>query len=227
MKTTLEKFKILTSNDNYLFHIHTNYTDGLNSIDDYFCYASKNKFKTIVFTEHVRKKISYNFDDYCSEIRRIENKFENVNAIVGVESKIFPDGSVDIPDSILPMIDLLCFACHSFPDDIDLYAEAFKKVFVDAKWKSFIRVWVHPGRFLQRIGLLKHNIDIFQGLLNTAIDQGVFIENNLKQVILLRNIIESIPSECQVVGYDAHSVSELEAQKRMLSEVVNVSKNTY
>ena len=216
MRITLEKFKDLTSNENYLFHLHTNYTDGLNSIEDYFRYASKNKFETIVFTEHVRKKISYNFEDYFSEIRRTETKFENVNAIVGVESKIFPDGSIDIPDSILPMIDLLCFACHSFPDDITLYEEAFKEVFVDAKWKSFIRVWVHPGRYLQRIGLTKHNTDIFHGLLNTAVGEGVFIENNLKQVVLLRNIIESIPSESLVVGHDAHSVSELEAHKLMV-----------
>ena len=217
MRITQEKFKALTSTDNYLFHLHTNYTDGLNSIEDYFRYASKNKFETIVFTEHVRKKISYNFEDYFSEIRRTETKFENVNAIVGVESKIFPDGSIDIPESILPMIDLLCFACHSFPDDITLYEEAFKEVFVDAKWKSFIRVWVHPGRYLQRIGLTKHNTDIFHGLLNTAVGEGVFIENNLKQVVLLRNIIESIPSESLVVGHDAHSVSELEAHKLMVS----------
>jgi len=217
MRITQEKFKALTSTDNYLFHLHTNYTDGLNSIEDYFRYASKNKFETIVFTEHVRKKISYNFEDYFSEIRRTETKFENVNAIVGVESKIFPDGSIDIPDSILPMIDLLCFACHSFPDDITLYEEAFKEVFVDAKWKSFIRVWVHPGRYLQRIGLTKHNTDIFHGLLNTAVDEGVYIENNLKQVVLLRNIIESIPSESLVVGHDAHSVSELEAHKLIVS----------
>ncbi len=212
MRITQEKFKALTSNDRYLFHLHTNYTDGLNSIEDYFCYASQNKFKTIVFTEHVRKNISYNFDDYYSEIKRVENKFKTINAIVGVESKILPDGNIDIPVSILPKIDLLCFACHSFPDDINLYAEAFEKVFVDTKWKSFIRAWVHPGRFLQRIGLSRHNIDILHSLLNTAVGEGVFIENNSKQETLIRDIIRSMPSEYQVVGQDAHSVSELEAQ---------------
>ena len=161
MRITLEQFEALTSNDKYLFHLHTNYTDGLNSIEDYFCYASRKKFKTIVFTEHVRENMKYNFDDFYNEIKRIENDFETVNAFIGVESKILPNGSLDVPDSILPKIDLLCFACHSFPDDINLYAEAFKKVFVDPKWKPFIRVWVHPGRFLQRIGLSRHNIDIF------------------------------------------------------------------
>ena len=217
MSITLEEFKDLLSDNSYLFHLHTDYTDGLNNIEDYFCHASKRGFKTIVFTEHVREKMTYNFDDFYNEIKRIEKNFETVTAFVGVESKIFPDGSIDIPDSILPMIDLLCFACHSFPDDITLYEEAFKEVFVDAKWKSFIRVWVHPGRYLQRIGLTKHNTDIFHGLLNTAVGEGVFIENNLKQVVLLRNIIESIPSESLVVGHDAHSVSELEAHKLIVS----------
>ncbi len=213
MKITLGKFNDLTVDNNYLFHLHTNYTDGLNSIEDYFCYASKSKVKTIIFTEHVRKNIKYSFDDFYNEIKRVENKFKSINAVVGVESKIFPDGSIDIPDSILPKIDLLCFACHSFPDDINLYAKAFEKVFADARWKSLIRVWVHPGRFIQRIGLSTQNIDIFRSLLNTAVDEGVFIENNLKQVISLKNIIGSIPSECQIVGHDAHSISELQTQK--------------
>lgn len=212
MSITLDEFKDLLSDSNYLFHLHTNYTDGLNNIEDYFCYASKKKFKTIVFTEHVREKMTYKFDDFYNEIKEIENDFEAVNAFVGVESKILPSGSLDIPDSILPKIDILCFACHSFPDDINLYAEAFKKVFVDTKWKHFIRVWVHPGRFIQRIGLSRHNIDIFQSVINTAIDEGVFIEDNLKQKLLLRNIIDSIPSEMLVVGHDAHSVSELDMQ---------------
>ncbi len=215
MRITLEEFRELLSSERYLFHLHTNHTDGLNNIEDYFCYASKKRFKTIVFTEHVRKNITYNFDDFYSEIKRIENNYEAVNAVVGVESKILPDGSIDIPDSILSKIDILCFACHSFPDDINLYAEAFKKVFVDTKWKAFIRVWVHPGRFIQRIGLSRHNIDIFQSLINTAIDEGVFIENNLKQELLLRNIIKSIPSGSLVVGHDAHSVSELDIQEKI------------
>ena len=210
MSITLEEFKDLLSDNNYLFHLHTDYTDGLNNIEDYFCYASKNKFKTIVFTEHVRKKMTYNFDDFYNEIKRIEKNFETVTAFVGVESKILPNGSLDIPDSILPKIDILCLACHSFPDDINLYAEAFKKVFVDTKWKPFLRVWVHPGRFIQRIGLSRHNIDIFQSLINTALDEGVFIEDNIKQKLLLRNIIDNTPSETLVVGHDAHSVSELD-----------------
>ncbi len=217
MKITLKKFNALTSDSNYLFHLHTNYTDGLNSIEDYFCYASKNKVKTIVFTEHVRKTNQYNFDNFYNEIKRIENKFKSINAIVGVESKILPNGSIDIPDSILPKIDLLCFACHSFPEDINLYADAFKKVFADARWKSLIRVWVHPGRFIQRIGLSRQNIDIFHDLLNTAVDEGVYIENNLGQDASLKNVIGNMPSECQVVGHDAHSVSELEAQKLIVS----------
>ncbi len=212
MEITLQEFKGIMADNSYLFHLHTNYTDGSNSIEDYICYASKNKIKTIIFTEHVRKNISYSFDDFYSEIKRIERKFENVNVVIGVESKILPDGSLDIPDSILSKIDLLCFACHSFPDDINLYAEAFKKVFVDAKWKSFIRVWVHPGRFVQRIGLSKHNIGIFENILNMAIDEGVIIENNLKQEVLLRNIIERVALENLVVGHDAHSISELDNQ---------------
>ncbi len=213
MRITLEEFKDIVSNERYLFHLHTNYTDGLNNIKDYFCYASKEQFETVVFTEHVRKNITYNFDDFYNEIKRIENNFETIKAVVGVESKILPDGSIDIPDSILPKIDVLCFACHSFPDDINLYSDAFKKIFADTKWKAFIRVWVHPGRFIERIGLSRHNIDIFQSLINTAINEGVLIENNLKQELLLRNIIESLPSGSLVVGHDAHSVSELDKQK--------------
>ncbi len=81
MGIILEEFKDILSNGSYMFHLHTNYTDGLNNIHDYFNYASKEGIKTIVFTEHVRRHITYNFDDFYSEIKKNEDDFKNIKLI--------------------------------------------------------------------------------------------------------------------------------------------------
>ena len=51
----------LTSGD---WHIHTNYTDGENSIEDYCERALKNGLELIAFTEHVRRDLDYAFGQF-------------------------------------------------------------------------------------------------------------------------------------------------------------------
>lgn len=209
MKISLKEFDDILSGKKYIFHLHTNYTDGLNSVQDYFAYASRKKYKSIIFTEHVRNSITYNFDDFCKDIKKMAKEYPAIKAVVGVESKVLPDGRLDVPDEILPEIGVLCFACHSFPEDVHIYKKAFEEIFTNRKWKDFIRVWVHPGRFIQRMGFSTQNIAILQSLINTAVAEGVYIENNLKQELQIRNLIERVPAVNIVVGCDAHSIDEL------------------
>ena len=107
----LERFENLLSR-RYIFHLHTNYTDGLSSIEDYCLWASRNGCDTIVFTEHVRKELSYDFYSFLSDIENAKRKFPNMDIWVGVEAKILLDGELDISDEVLPKIEIICFACH-------------------------------------------------------------------------------------------------------------------
>lgn len=136
MIQSLEEFKELISNRNYIFHLHTNYTDGLNSVYDYFIYAFEQNIDLIIFTEHVRKDLRYNFYDLINEIKCQEKRFKKIKSLIGCEAKLLPGGYLDIPENILALIDLVCFACHSFPYNVDQYYFSFKNLFTDYNGKN-------------------------------------------------------------------------------------------
>ena len=205
--TLLEKFKNLLKG-NYLFHMHTNYTDGKNTVGKYCSWASKNGIKSIVFTEHVRKKLSYDFFNLISDIEEAKQKFPTLDIWCGVESKILPSGELDIPEKILSEIQIICFAFHSFPNDIELFVQSCEKVFLSPIWKDYIRVWVHPESFPIKSGLLNANFKLFQDLISLAINEGIFIENNIKSP-LPYSIIQKVPKSQLIVGLNAHSIRDI------------------
>lgn len=211
-----EEFKDVLSKGKYIFHLHTNYTDGLNSVEDYFRYALGEEFKTIIFTEHVRKNLSYNFGAFINNINKIE-KMSTIKAIVGVEAKILPGGKLDISDNLLSMVEVICFACHSFHFDIELYKSSFINLFKDKKWKNHIRVWVHPGRFLKSYGASKEGLNILEELINIAVAEDIFIEKNLKEKLPPSVVLNNISPSNIIIGYDAHSIEEIETAEKSLA----------
>jgi putative hydrolase len=218
MGNMLEEFKKIIKSRSYIFHIHTNYTDGINNVNDYFEYASKNNINVIIFTEHVRRNIKYNFDTFINDIKDKNRRFSKIKTLIGCEAKLLPGGDLDIPINILSKIDLICFACHSFPHDLDLYKLSLKRLFTNNNWKNLLRVWVHPGRFLKRLNILENNISTLNELVNIAVSEGIFIEKNIKEDLPPEDIIEKISSDNTICGYDAHSIEELENIRRTLNK---------
>lgn len=217
MKNLLEEFKKVNYNS-YIFHVHTNYTDGKSSVSDYFKYASKNNISIIIFTEHVRKNLNYDFDIFVNEIKNVNKLYPQIKTFIGCEAKLLPGGELDIPIEILTKIDVICFACHSFPQDLDLYRLSLKRLFTSNNWKSFVRVWVHPGRFLRKLNILDKSLSILEESVNIAISEGILIEKNLREDLPPTEILEKIPSKNIILGYDAHSIEELENMRLMLNQ---------
>ena len=52
-------------------------------------------------------------------------------------------------------------------------------------------------------------MDVLQDLISVALSEGVFIEKNLKENLPPIEMLEKIPSDKIIIGYDAHSVNEL------------------
>jgi len=205
-----EKFEDLLKRK-YIFHLHTNYTDGLGSVEDYCLWASKNEYDTVVFTEHVRKNLAYDFRSFLSDVEDARQRFPDLNIWVGVEAKILVDGELDIPDEILSKIQIICFACHSFPLDLDLYEKLSKNLFSDDRWRKHIRVWVHPGYFLKKSRMIDEHLVLLSSLISFALESGVFIENNLKHRLPPISIMKNIPQASLIRGLDAHSVKDVES----------------
>jgi len=201
----LEKFENLLQTE-YIFHLHTNYTDGSSSIEEYCKWALENEFETIIFLEHVRRDLSYSFENFLNDIETAREKYP-INILIGVEAKILLEGELDIPKEILPYIQVIGIAEHFFPKDLDLYRSSCFKVFSDRQWGNYIRVWVHPGNFLKKYNI--NNTEILDELISYALSCGIFIESNLKHKLPPINVCKKIPLNKLVKGIDAHSVNDL------------------
>lgn len=155
-----------------------------------------------MFTEHVRKELKYSFFDFTSEIQNCGKKYPEVNYIIGVEAKVLPGGELDIPEEILNQISLIAFACHGFPDDVNLWFDSFSRLFENEKWKKYNRIFVHPGRFLVKRKWMQEQKDLLEKLIQKAISEGVYIEQN-KREMLPPSFIK-IPANNTIVGFDIH-----------------------
>ena len=160
---------------NYLSHFHTNYTDGHLSIEDYFSFCQKNHIDTLIFSEHVRKKMNYNFKKFCKEIKSISKKFPTIKYIIGVEAKFLPPNDLDINDDILTQVEALFFACHAFPNDENLFLNNAKNQFENKKYDHLIKIWAHPGRFFKKYPSKNEN-KLMIKLINIAQKNNVFID---------------------------------------------------
>lgn len=194
----LEKFKRLLKTP-YLFHLHTNYTDGKSTVEDYCLWAQKHGYTSLFFTEHVRKKLNYDFSLFLADIEKARNKFKGLTIWSGIEVKILPNGELDVPEN-LSGIEVICFACHSFPKDAGTLEEALKRAFADEKWKGLVRVWTHPSS-IRRYVEEKDRVKFLKTMIAFAKNRGIFIEYN--------RVYDKLFSKNYVVGQNAHSVDEL------------------
>ena len=85
---------------NYLYtgqwHIHTNYTDGDNSVDNYCRQAIASKIPLVVFSEHVRRNLNYDFHSWLSEIKQARRKYTGLIILSGCEVKVLETGELDV-----------------------------------------------------------------------------------------------------------------------------------
>jgi putative hydrolase len=200
----------------YLFHLHTSITDGRLEIRDYFGFAKENGVKSIFFTEHVRRELKYDFREFAAAIRETAGEFEGIRGFVGAEAKLLPGGGLDISRDTFDQLDVLCFACHGFPDDHELYFDSFRKLFSDPQWKDVARTFVHPGRYLKKRQVTDPALwERLDELLLFAVGEGVNIEDNKRE--MLPPDITVVPEDFRITGYDIHERSGLEKWKSALN----------
>lgn len=156
------------------WHVHTEYTDGNNSVYECCQRAEDVGIPLIAFTEHVRKHMSYDFSNLLNDIDIARNEFEII-ILSGCEAKVLPNGELDAPEDILKEVDYPIFAFHSFPVDIDIYLESLEHVLSC----RYINTWAHPGAFLDKTGLKIHDYQLMD-ILDLIRSNRVLIEINRK-----------------------------------------------
>ncbi|NPV49864.1 MAG: DNA polymerase/3'-5' exonuclease PolX [Candidatus Methanofastidiosum sp.] len=100
-------------------HVHSNWSDGKDSIEDMVTGAKKLGHKFIAITDHIGNlKIAKsmkikNLRKQMAEIEKIQEKNKDIHVFRGVEANIEKDGSIDISNEIIDEIDLVIGSIHS------------------------------------------------------------------------------------------------------------------
>jgi DNA polymerase (family 10) len=102
-----------------VFHVHTNYSDGVNTLNEMVNGARELGYKYIGITDHSKsaryanglkeEDILKQFD----EIDRLNEKYTDIKILKGIESDILKDGSLDYEEDFLKQFDFVIASVHS------------------------------------------------------------------------------------------------------------------
>ena len=100
-------------------HVHTNWSDGSQSVETMAMAARAMGYQYIAITDHSRGRgIAHGLDEerlreQIAEIRGLSERLRDFRVLTGVEVDIRADGSLDLSDEILSELDVVVAAVHS------------------------------------------------------------------------------------------------------------------
>lgn len=133
------------------FHIHSEYSDGVDSLEQLAEKGRKMKYQYIVVCDHTRSA-AYAGGLSVTEMRkrneeidRLNRSFSGFRILKGVEMEILADGSLDYPEEMLQKFDFVMAAVH----------QGFRKNVTERMVKAiknpFVNAIAHPtGRLISR-----------------------------------------------------------------------------
>jgi DNA polymerase (family 10) len=162
-----------------LIHIHSNYSDGSNTIKEILDYAEKKNYEYVLLCDHSKSAFYANgldeerLKEQWKEIDEVNSKSNKVKILKGIECDILPDGSLDFDDSILAKFDCVIASVHSKFKMTE--AEMTKRISKALKNK-YVKILGHPtGRLLLSRDGYPLNLD---EIINVAANEGKSIELN-------------------------------------------------
>ena len=206
-------------------HMHTNATDGRDTIRQMAEAALARGLKYIAITDHSKNLAMTNgMDDaraleHIRNIRAVDAEMKGeIRVLPGIEVDILADGALDLEDSTLAQMDIVVASVHSlFNQPIE---EMTTRV-LRALENPYVRILGHPtGRkVLGREGYAI-NIDL---IMKRAAELGVALEHNASPARADLNDLNLRLAKqygCKiVVDTDAHSTEELDQMRYGITQL--------
>jgi DNA polymerase (family 10) len=194
-------------------HMHTNDSDGKNTLSEMLDRAKKTGLEYLAMTNHSSGlKVAHGLDPerFSTLNARIdeESKKLGIPALKGVELEILRDGSLDLSGNMLDQMDYVLAALHQYvsPDRKENTDRIVKAI-----QSGRVHAIAHPtGRL---IGTREpYNIDL-DTVVEKCIENGVFIEINgfPERSDLPADIVRRLQNSGVrfALGSDAHSITDL------------------
>ncbi|HZJ83104.1 MAG TPA: DNA polymerase/3'-5' exonuclease PolX [Clostridia bacterium] len=163
-----------------IFHIHTTYSDGRNTLEEMANGAMELGYEYIGIADHSQSAFYANGltpEDIIKQHREIDElnkQFDGrIKILKGIESDILPDGNLDYEEDVLSLFDFVIASVHSgFSADQKVMTDRILK----ALDNPYITILGHPtGRLL--LSREAYPVDM-DAILNRAALRGVAIEIN-------------------------------------------------
>lgn len=160
-------------------HVHSNFSDGVSSIEAMAKKAKALGYEYIAITDHSKSlKIARGLDEgrlreQIEKIKEINSRNEGIRILTGIEVDILTDGSLDFDDEILKELDVVIASVHSgFKQD----QKTLTSRIVNACHNPYVNIIAHPtGRLLGRRG--PYDVDMDK-VLEAAAKTGTVLEIN-------------------------------------------------
>jgi DNA polymerase (family 10) len=157
--------------------VHSNWTDGQNSIRDMAEQAKKNGLEYIVISDHSKYlAMTGGLDEkqlakQAEEIEQVNKQVDGIAVLQGVELNILKDGSLDISDEALKKLDVASAAVHSH---FDMGKEEMTKRVLKAMENPNVDILLHPtAREIQKREPIQLDLE---KVMEAAKDNGTILD---------------------------------------------------
>ncbi|MBI2545760.1 DNA polymerase/3'-5' exonuclease PolX [Candidatus Woesearchaeota archaeon] len=195
--------------------LHSNWSDGNNSMESVCEQAIKLGYEFIAMTDHVGSlKIANSIDEkrfskYLKEIEKLNEKYKGrLTILKGAECNITDDGSIDFPSSCLKQLDLVLISLHS---GLKQDKQKITSRILKAMDNPYVTIFAHPTA--RKIGV-RPPVDFdYAKVFEKAKARNIFLETNAYPDRLdLRDmdIKAAIRAGCRIsIGTDAHYIEQM------------------
>jgi DNA polymerase (family 10) len=132
-------------------HLHTKESDGMNTTEEMITAGMKKHYDYIAITNHSKSlKIAHGmndhqFMDYFKQIDSLSDKY-HIKILKGAEVDILKDGSLDLDDNTLKLMDVVIASVHM---DTDMNASDMTDRVINAIRTNRVNILGHPtGRLI-------------------------------------------------------------------------------
>jgi DNA polymerase (family 10) len=200
------------------FHVHSDWSDGNNTIEEMALAAKDTGYKYIAITDHSKGLgiahglTEERLKEQVREISRLNQKFKGFHILSGMEVDIRADGSIDMPDHMLAELDCVVGAVHS---SFNQSEERVTRRIIKAIENPHIDIIAHPTSRL--IGEREPTAVDMEAVFNAAFKHKKALEiNAMPSRLDLKDIYIHRARELGVmlaIGTDSHIAGQLKLMR--------------
>ncbi len=129
------------------FHVHTDWSDGRDSIEVMALAAKASGYEYIGISDHsAGRGIAHGLDterlrQQIRKIKELDQRISGIHVLCGMEVDIRADGSLDMPDELLAELDIVTAAVHSGMNESQ---EQMTRRIMKAMENPYVNILAHP-----------------------------------------------------------------------------------